>query len=142
MCVKHVGNVKKNSVEMHTENVQYASMTQDIRPDAAKRLEQARIARGFRFAKDACTYFGWNYNSYAQHESGQRGLGRAAGKYAKAYRVGEGWLLTGEGKGPSDSEAATDPLTQEFHELFSKASEEDQQAILRLMRSLVAAQKG
>lgn len=86
---------------MHTNNVHIASMTQDDRPAPAKRLEEARIARGFKTAKAACEYFGWNYVSYSQHESGQRGLSRVADRYAAAFRVGEGWLLTGEGRGPS-----------------------------------------
>lgn len=72
----------------------------DDRPDAAKRLEQARLARGFETAKDAARYFGWTYESYIQHENGTRGLSRAAGRYAKSLKVSEGWLLTGEGQGP------------------------------------------
>jgi len=76
-------------------------MTHDDRPAAAKRLEEARIARGFKTAKAACEYFGWNYVSYSQHESGQRGLSRVADRYAAGLKVSEGWLLTGEGRGPS-----------------------------------------
>nr|WP_246231241.1 helix-turn-helix transcriptional regulator [Rhizobium oryzihabitans] len=72
----------------------------DDRPDAAKRLEQARIARKFETAKDAAIYFGWSPDSYTQHENGTRGIVRAADKYAKAFRVSQGWLLTGEGDGP------------------------------------------
>lgn len=72
----------------------------DDRPGQAKRLEEARLARGFAKAKDATNYFGWNYVTYTQHESGERGISRAVGKYAQGYRVSEGWLLTGEGKGP------------------------------------------
>ncbi|WP_425314383.1 XRE family transcriptional regulator [Rhizobium daejeonense] len=75
-------------------------MSYDDRPDAAKRLEQARIARGFSDAKKATTFFGWKYDTYAQHENGTRGLTRAAKQYAKAFRVSEAWLLTGEGSGP------------------------------------------
>jgi SOS-response transcriptional repressor LexA len=77
----------------------------DDRPDPAKRLEKARVSRGFKTSKDAATYFGWKYDTYAQHENGTRGLVRAADKYAKAFRVSEGWLLTGEGKGPDGSES-------------------------------------
>lgn len=76
----------------------------DDRPNAAKRLEEARIARGFKTSKEAATYFGWSYDTYAQHENGTRGIIRAAEKYAKAYRVSAGWLLTGEGKGPGGEE--------------------------------------
>lgn len=73
-------------------------MKSDDRPDFAKRLEQARVDRGFTTAKEAARYFGWKYETYIQHEQGIRGIARAAGRYAKAFRVSEGWLLTGEGK--------------------------------------------
>lgn len=79
----------------------------DDRPDFAQRLEQARIKRGFKTIMDATKFFGWSYPTYAQHESGIRGIGRAAGKYAKAYRVSEGWLLTGEGVGPEGDTTST-----------------------------------
>lgn len=69
----------------------------DARPDYAKRLEQARIDRGFKSARSAAEFFGWPYDTYAQHENGTRGITRAADKYAKAFRVSKGWLLTGEG---------------------------------------------
>lgn len=78
-------------------------MPYDDRPDAAKRLERARIERGFDDAKAAAKFFNWSYDTYAQHENGTRGITRAAAKYAKAFRVSEAWLLTGEGTGPGAS---------------------------------------
>ncbi len=78
-------------------------MDYDDRPEPAKRLEQARIRRGFSTAKAACKFFGWSYNTYAQHENGTRGIGRAADTYARAFRVSAAWLLTGIGTdGPTD----------------------------------------
>ncbi|GLK78003.1 hypothetical protein GCM10008171_32570 [Methylopila jiangsuensis] len=74
-------------------------MSFDDRPDFAIRLEAARAARGFSTAKDAATFFGWPYDTYIQHERGERGISRAAGKYADAFRVSAAWLLTGEGRG-------------------------------------------
>lgn len=69
------------------------------RPDEAVRLEQARVKRGFSSAKAAAEYFGWKYNSYIQHERGERGLKMgAAERYSRAFGVTAGWLLTGEGK--------------------------------------------
>lgn len=68
----------------------------DDRPDTAKRLEKARIDRGFTSARSAAEFFGWKYDTYAQHENGTRGINRAADAYAKAFRVSRGWLLTGE----------------------------------------------
>ena len=73
----------------------------DDRPDEAKRLEQARKARGFKTAKEAADFFGWKYDSYAQHENGQRGLTRVAERYAKAFRTTASWLLFNEGEGPA-----------------------------------------
>jgi phage repressor protein C with HTH and peptisase S24 domain len=69
----------------------------DTRPDFAQRLEEARTKRGFKSAKDAATFFGWKYDSYIQHERGERGIKKVADKYAKAFRVSAAWLLTGEG---------------------------------------------
>lgn len=71
----------------------------DTRTDEAKRLAEARIARGFTEAKAAADYFGWNYTTYSQHERGERGLRKAvAEKYGAAYRVSPAWLTTGEGE--------------------------------------------
>lgn len=79
------------------------NMKHDPRPDTAKRLEQARIAAGFGDAKSAANYFGWKYDTYAQHENGTRGISRAAARYARALKISLAWLLTGEGKGPLSS---------------------------------------
>lgn len=95
------------SCEMHI-------MSFDDRPDFAKRLEQARIDRGFRTAKDAARYYGWVYETYIQHEQGIRGISRAAGKYAKAFRVSEGWLLTGEGAGPPATKVSGEEAVKEL----------------------------
>lgn len=84
----------------------------DDRPDEAKRLQLARERRGFSSAKDAAEYFGWNYTTYSQHERGERGLSRAAAKYAPELRVSAGWLLTGEGKGPDATQAPPPELPQ------------------------------
>lgn len=73
---------------------------EDIRPDDAKRLSVARLKRGFADAKSAAAFFGWNYSTYSQHERGERGFRLVVDRYAKAYRVSAGWLLTGEGEGP------------------------------------------
>lgn len=70
------------------------------RPPEALRLEEARKRRGFANAKAAAEYFGWNYDTYSQHERGERGLTRAAAKYAKALHVSRGWLLYGDEESP------------------------------------------
>lgn len=79
------------------------TMKFDDRPEEAKRLERARLKRGFDSAKAAAEFFGWNYNSYAQHENGGRGIGRSVDRYAAAFGVSAGWLLTGvSSEGPRD----------------------------------------
>lgn len=65
--------------------------------EQAERLRQARQQRGFDSAKAAAERFGFNYNTYSQHERGVAGITRAAATYARAYKVSEAWLLTGEG---------------------------------------------
>ncbi len=61
------------------------------------RLAQARKNAGYATAISATTRNNWNYSTYSQHERGQRGITRkAAKKYAEAYNVSAGWLLTGE----------------------------------------------
>jgi len=77
----------------------------DARPEPAIRLEFARTRAGFSTAKDAARRFGWVYETYIQHEQGTRGLTRAAEKYAKAFKVSQGWLLTGEGRAPNEGQA-------------------------------------
>ncbi len=79
-------------------------MAQNETQEQAARLVRAREARGFKTAKDAADFFGWKYNSYIQHERGERGLSRVAGRYARAYKVSPGWLLTGEGSAPGSAE--------------------------------------
>jgi hypothetical protein len=95
----------------------------DDRPEPAKRLEQARIARGFSDAREATLAFGWNYHTYAQHENGTRGIVRAASRYAKAYGVSEAWLLTGTGPGPKPiPKKHLAPWNQDLAELVNRVS--------------------
>jgi SOS-response transcriptional repressor LexA len=82
----------------------------DDRPEYAKRLEQARTHRGFSSAKEAARFFGWPYDTYAQHENGTRGISRVSDRYAKAFRVSEAWLLTGSGEGPGGAIETTVPV--------------------------------
>lgn len=70
-------------------------------PAMAERLKAARIARGFESARSAAIENGWTPSTYAAHENGQNGISATwARKYATAYHVSAGWLLTGEGAGP------------------------------------------
>jgi phage repressor protein C with HTH and peptisase S24 domain len=69
-----------------------------LKSEQAKRLTEARKARGFDDAKAAARYFGWNYNTYSQHERGERGLRKdVAERYARDFRVSPAWLMFGQG---------------------------------------------
>ncbi len=105
----------------------------DDRPDFAKRLEKARIDRGFRTAKDATRFFHWTYETYIQHEQGIRGISRAAAKYAKAFRVSEGWLLTGEGNQDFTTKVAGEEAVKE---LLSRIEGLPEAALQPLWRSI------
>lgn len=69
----------------------------------AERLRLAREEAGFSSAHAAAQAFNWSPDTYTQHENGTRGIIRSAKKYAKAFKVSTGWLLTGEGAGPGDA---------------------------------------
>ncbi|WP_312809313.1 XRE family transcriptional regulator [Agrobacterium cavarae] len=61
------------------------------------RLEEARKAAGYSTAREAADAIGVSYPTYAAHENGQRGLARAAERYARFFNVSLDWLLTGKG---------------------------------------------
>lgn len=76
-------------------------MKYDDRPEPAKRLRAARVAKGFKSAKDAAIYYAWDATTYSQHEKGTRGMSRAVQKYAKAFGVSEAWIMFGSGEPPN-----------------------------------------
>lgn len=98
LMVATVHNARFNVKSKCTDETCFLhSMEHDDRPEHAIRLQEARENRGFKTAREAATFFGWNYDTYVQHENGTRGISRAADQYAKAFRVSKAWLLTGEG---------------------------------------------
>ncbi len=67
--------------------------------DANERLAQARRDAGYATPTEAARARGWNEITYRAHENGERGIRpAAAARYAKAFRVSAGWILTGEGR--------------------------------------------
>ena len=77
--------------------------------DASERLQAARAKAGYATPTDAANAFGWNPVTYRSHESGERGLkANVAAKYARAFKVSQAWLLTGEGAADSSSAEIVD----------------------------------
>lgn len=63
----------------------------------AQRLKQAREDAGYESASDAARALGVSVSTYSAHENGQNGLKvKFAEKYARKFKVGQSWLLTGE----------------------------------------------
>lgn len=61
------------------------------------RLRELREAKGYQTAKEAAEAFGWNEVTYRAHENGTRTITfPVARKYAQAYAVRPGYILTGE----------------------------------------------
>lgn len=73
--------------------------------EAHQRLREARERAGYETAKAAAEAMGAPYATYAQHESGERGLSaNRAERYARFYRVEPEWLLYGRGRGAEAGE--------------------------------------
>lgn len=63
----------------------------------AARLRQARAHAGLD-ATEAAVQFGWVVPTYLSHENGTRGIKpTVAKKYAKAFKISNSWLMTGDG---------------------------------------------
>lgn len=91
----------------HSQDETYREMGYAIRMEPSDRLRLARTRHGCKTAADAARRFGWPLVTYRSHENGVRGLTRDNVKpYAKAFKVSEAWLLTGEGGDPSDPDLA------------------------------------
>lgn len=85
----------------------------------AGRLKWARERRGYTSARAFAERHGFNYNTYSQHERGHSGITRAAKDYAKALRVSEAWLLTGEGA-PAEDLLADDLGSDRLRSVFQR----------------------
>lgn len=80
------------------------------------RLKAARIAAGYKTAREAWEKFNWNANTYRAHEAGPREIGKAnAIEYAAAFGVPLMWLLTGLNDTPEkDTSPPTGPTPRRW----------------------------
>ena len=101
-----------------------------------ERLREARKAAGFSTAKEAAEAFGWNKNTVTSNENGNRTFSReSAERYARAYRVDLGWLLTG--KGSMKANPANDPESAEVFEIYKAIpNKREREAWLNMGRAL------
>lgn len=116
--------------------VQNEQMTDYAKMEPCERLRIAREAAGYRSAADAAAAIGANSNTYASHENGNRGLGRAASRYAKAYKVDKSWLTDGFGRGPGQG---ADPVLDQIIQVASGLSARDRLFALAALRGIADA---
>ena len=72
----------------------------DRQRQQGRRLRQARVHMQFDSATKFAEFLKEPYNTYASHENGNRGMGKAAERYAAKIGVPEEWLL--RGRNPPD----------------------------------------
>jgi transcriptional regulator with XRE-family HTH domain len=101
-----------------------------------ERLRESRKLAGFATAKEAAEAFGWNKNTVTSNENGNRTFSReAAARYAKAYHVDIGWLLTG--KGSPKASSSDDPETAEIVAIYKGIpNRREREAWLNMGRAL------
>ena len=79
---------------------------QSSRPAIADRIEQARKAAGFATQAAAAIALAMPLGTYRNHESGTYAPKPAElRRYAEAFKVSYGWLLSGLGQGPRPADA-------------------------------------
>jgi transcriptional regulator with XRE-family HTH domain len=111
-----------NMISVHTM-CEHAPMS-----EMSERLKEARTKAGYASARSAALKFGWPVSTYGAHENGQNDYdAEAAAKYAKAYRVSPGYLLTGEDP----------PISAEDREDLALLREARQHGILGEVRKYV-----
>lgn len=85
-------------------------MNSDTISSPASRLRESRISAGFKSATAAAEHFGWKTPTYISHENGARGFRPVdAEKYARAFDVDAGWLVTGRRAGSFKASAPAEP---------------------------------
>ncbi|MBB6251408.1 helix-turn-helix transcriptional regulator [Nitrospirillum iridis] len=102
-------NVLRNAIQMsmacsNSEAVAmpaFASTIRNMHSTFPERLKIARIAAGFRTAREFTDTHGVPYATYHMHESGQRSPDLdTQRKYAAIFGVDEAWMVLGRGDGP------------------------------------------
>ncbi len=98
------------------------------------RLKTARIAAGFKSAKDFCQKNKIPSSTYSLHETGRRNLKpKIAEKYAQLLGVNISWLLTGHGKPYNNSHTLDEQglSNEEFNALLKyQGNDEVQKTVL------------
>lgn len=90
--------------------------------DKAARLRQARAQAGYTGPSEAARAMGIPEPTYLAHENASRGFDRVASRYAKFFKVGLEWLLTGVGGMRHGNRKDAVTVTEPSHERLAPAS--------------------
>lgn len=106
----------------------------EVRRQQGRRLKQARLQLGLMTATSTAQFLKVSEDTYAAHENGNRGIGRAAKDYADKLGVPEEWLLRDKNPphwaipeidlSPEERHGASDHFLREWR-LYRRLSEED-----------------
>jgi len=105
-----------------------------LQREQGRRLKAARKQLGLPSAAAAADHLKVSPTTYAQHENGTRGIGRASEEYAAKFGVSEEWLLRGRNppiwaRPDIDHSEAVEPSPSEHYltawRLYSKLSPQD-----------------
>jgi len=111
----------------------------------ASRLKEARIARGYRTAKQFSDTHGFKQSTYSTHEKGTRvPLREIILAYSAALNVSIDWLLTGNGAGPNgkEKEIVKDKLLEpqqseeKFDEIVNRLNDDQRYAAALLLAKI------
>lgn len=99
--------------------------------EAARRLREARIARGFASGVEAALAFGWNRNTYLSNENGNAPFSyRKAAAYAAAFGVTAEWLYAGTGASEPDVLDADAPEAERLVPIVGRVGADPEGVVL------------
>ncbi|MDF1778777.1 MAG: hypothetical protein P1V13_22365 [Rhizobiaceae bacterium] len=95
--------------------IDFSKLERIERKQRSARLQQARIAAGYRSARAAAIQNGWPHEMYYSQESGRCGVSVAYARvYAAAFCCDLAWLMLGEGYPAYPSQPPSRPPERAF----------------------------
>lgn len=103
----------------------------------SQRLKLARKLAGYSSATEAATALGIPYQTYAAHENGRRDPKNSVTIYSRRFGVTTDWLLTGQGRGPGNSQSP--PWLSDMQPQIDRLSERDRALLYNIICDMLAS---